>query len=178
MAIKSIVAFCGSKAGKNENFVEDAAALGKILAEQNIELIYGGGNTGIMAAVANGCLQNGGRVVGIIPKTLTVIERQHTGLSELIVTEDMHTRKKLLYEKSDAAIVLPGGYGTLDEIFEMLTWNQLKIHEKKTFFLNTDGFYDNLIAHVHTMHNQGFLYNHPDEQMTVLNKPIELEDYL
>ena len=90
----------------------------------------------------------------------------------------MHSRKKMIYDKCDAAIILPGGYGTLDEVFEMLTWNQLKIHSKKVFFLNTAGFYDHLVAHIKVMHDAGFLYNHPDEQMIVLTEPEQLKQYI
>ena len=178
MPIKSIVVFCGSQSGLRPEYEAETFLLGKILAEKNIRIIYGGGNKGLMAAVANGALEAGGQVTGIIPKVLTEFEHQHNGLTELLVVENMHERKKLLYELSDAAIILPGGYGTLDEMFEMLTWNQLKIHEKKIFFLNVNGFYDHLIAHVHKMHEEKFLYSHPDEQMTVLNNASEIEKSL
>ena len=127
MNFKSLTVFCGSKLGNNQSYSIEAAALGKWLAMNDIELVYGGGNKGIMGAVANACLENGGKVIGIIPKLLLEWEAQHNGLTELIITEDMHDRKKLLYEKGDAAMVLPGGIGTLDELFEMLTWNNLKI---------------------------------------------------
>ena len=129
-------------------------------------------------AIANSALAHGAHVTGIIPKVLSDFEHQHNGLTELIVTENMHERKKLLYMKADAAIILPGGYGTLDEMFEMLTWNQLKIHEKRIFFLNTGGFYDHLIKHIQTMHDQHFLYSHPSEQMTALSKPEDILEYL
>lgn len=178
MSIQAIAVFCGSKAGNNPLFEEHTRALGHLLAQQNITVIYGGGNKGLMAAVANAALQKNGRVIGIIPKILTGWEHQHDGLTELTVVENMHTRKQMLYDKCDAAIILPGGYGTMDEVFEMLTWNQLNIHNKKIFFLNSGGFYTHLIAHIKMMHDENFLYDHPDTKMTVLNEPEELIKYV
>ncbi|MEQ1553604.1 MAG: TIGR00730 family Rossman fold protein [Ferruginibacter sp.] len=178
MSITSMAVFCGSKMGKNPLFETHTKQLGQILAQNNITLIYGAGNKGLMGAVANGSLQLDGKVVGIIPALLKEQEHMHDKLTESIVVEDMHTRKKMLFEKCDAAIILPGGYGTLDELFEMLTWNQLKIHNIKIFFLNSDGFYDNLIAHINKMHAEDFLYTHPLEQITVLKNPAELVNFL
>lgn len=175
MQIKSIAVFCGSKTGKNPLFEEHTKQLGHILAENDITLIYGGGNKGLMAAVANAVLEKKGKVIGIIPKVLTDWEHQHDGLTELHIVETMHVRKQMLYEKCDAAIILPGGYGTLDEVFEMLTWNQLSIHDKKIFFLNTAGFYDPLIEHIKQMQNEGFLYGNHEEKMTILKTP---QDFL
>jgi len=176
--INAIAVFCGSKTGINPNFEIQTLALGKLLAQQGITVIYGGGNKGLMAAVANGALAEQGKVVGIIPKVLTEWEHQHQGLTELHVVETMHIRKQMLYEKCDAAIMLPGGYGTLDEVFEMLTWNQLSIHNKKIFFLNIDGFYDHLIAHIKVMMQEQFLYGDPDEKIAVINNAEELLRHL
>jgi uncharacterized protein (TIGR00730 family) len=178
MSIKAIAVFCGSKSGNNKIFEEHTRALGEIFAEKNITIIYGGGNKGLMGAVANGSLQNGGEVIGIIPELLKEQEHMHDTLTETHVVADMHIRKKMLYEKCDAAIILPGGYGTLDELFEMLTWNALKIHSKKIFFLNSAGFYDHLIAHISKMHSENFLYSHPIEQMTVITDPKDIRQYL
>ncbi len=178
MAIHSIAVFCGSKSGINPLFESDTKQLGHLLAQKNIILIYGGGNKGLMSSIANSTIEKGGKVIGIIPKMLSELEHQHDGLTELIVVETMHIRKQMLYEKADAAIVLPGGYGTLDEVFEMLTWNQLNIHDKKIFFLNSGGFYDHLIAHIHSMHEEGFLYDNPAKKMTILNEPSDLLNYL
>jgi uncharacterized protein (TIGR00730 family) len=178
MSIRSLAVFCGSKTGNNPLFEAHAGELGHLLAAKNITLIYGGGNKGLMAAVANSTLEKKGHVIGIIPKVLTDWEAQHDGLTELIVVETMHVRKQILYEKCDAAIILPGGYGTLDEVFEMLTWNQLNIHDKKIFFLNSDSFYDHLLAHIQLMHDEGFLYDHPEIKMTVLKEPSDLLKYL
>ncbi len=172
--INSVTVFCGSKPGSNPLFIEHSKQLGRLLAINNIKLVYGGGSVGIMGAVANAVLENGGEVVGIIPKLLVEWEQQHNGITELVVTEDMHDRKKLLYEKCDAAIILAGGYGTLDELFEMITWNNLKIHEKKVFILNTAGFYNAIIQHIETMQQQGFLYEDWKKRIVVCNEPEEV----
>ena len=158
MKIKSLTVFCGSKSGNNPSFLKAATNLGNLLAQENIELVYGGGNKGLMGAVANGCLDNGGSVIGIMPKLLLEWEAQHKGVTELIVTETMHERKLLLYEKGDAAIVLPGGLGTFDELFEMLVWNNLSIHDKKIVLYNFEGFYDPLVAMINRMEEEDFLY--------------------
>ncbi|RYF84802.1 MAG: TIGR00730 family Rossman fold protein [Chitinophagaceae bacterium] len=178
MSIKAVDVFCGSKAGNNPIFVTHTTALGHLLAEKNITVIYGGGNKGLMAAVANAALEKNGKVIGIIPKALTEFEHQHDGLSELHIVDNMHIRKQMLYEKCDAAIILPGGYGTLDEVFEILTWNQLRIHNKKIFILNSGGFYDHMIAHIAKMYEEGFLYTDPYESVTILNEPQDLLQYL
>ena len=178
MTIKAIDIFCGSKTGNNPLFEEHTKQLGALMAERNITIVYGGGNKGLMAAVANAALEKNGKVVGIIPKVLSEWEHQHNGLTELHIVDTMHSRKEMLYEKCDAAIILPGGYGTLDEVFEILTWNQLRIHSKKIFFLNTGGFYDHLFAHIQMMKTEGFLYLDPYESMTILNEPADLLAFL
>ena len=178
MAITSLAVFCGSKSGNNPLFEKQAAELGHFMAANNITLIYGGGNKGIMGAIANAVLAKKGKAIGIIPKILMEWEAQHNGLTELIVVDDMHARKKMLYEKCDAAIILPGGFGTLDELFEMLTWNQLSIHNKNIFILNTAGFYHHLIAHARRMQEEGFLYDHIETKFIILNAPEELNNYL
>ncbi|HMK05038.1 MAG TPA: TIGR00730 family Rossman fold protein [Ferruginibacter sp.] len=178
MAITSLAVFCGSKAGNNPLFKEQARELGHLLASKDITLIYGGGNKGIMGELANAVLEKSGKVVGIIPTLLTGWEHQHEGITELLVVDTMHTRKRMLYEKCDAAVVLPGGFGTLDELFEMLTWNQLSIHDKKIFILNTAGFYDHLLAHAAMMQNENFLYDRIEDKFVVLGMPAELTAHL
>ncbi|MFZ1529720.1 MAG: TIGR00730 family Rossman fold protein [Ferruginibacter sp.] len=178
MSIKSLAVFCGSKPGNNPVFESDAKELGKLLAQKNIGIVYGGGNKGLMGAVANAALEQNGRVTGIIPRLLTEWESQHTGVTELLVVETMHIRKQMMYEKSDAAIILPGGYGTLDELFEMLTWNQLSIHNKKIFFLNSGGFYNHLFEHIKMMDSENLLYLNPDEQMKMLNHPADILPFI
>ncbi len=178
MKIKSMAVFCGSRSGANSIYEVHAQAIGQLLGKRNVTLIYGGGNKGLMSAVANAALQENGKVIGVIPKVLAEWEHQHNGLTELLVVEDMHIRKKMLYEKSDAAIILPGGYGTLDEFFEMLTWNQLSIHNKHIFILNTAGFYNHLIEHINLMLQEQFLYESITKIITILHTPDQLEEYL
>src|SRR4051812_3180093 len=127
--MKAVAVFCGSRTTSNNIFAAHAAHLGKLIADNNIKLVYGGGKSGLMGIVAGSVLANNGKVVGVMPKIFVEWEHQHEGLTELSIVPDMHTRKKMMYELSDAAIVLPGGFGTLDEFFEMITWNQLKIHD-------------------------------------------------
>jgi uncharacterized protein (TIGR00730 family) len=119
-------------------------------------------------------MKHGGSVTGIIPKILLEWEVQHQGITELIVSDDMHIRKKTLYNLCDAALILPGGYGTLDELFEIVTWNQLSIHDKKIFILNTDGFYDHLILHLRKMREEEFLYEKPGQSIIIIKEPAEL----
>ncbi len=178
MSIKSLTVFCGSKNGSDPLFVEHAKKIGYLLAKNKVTLIYGGGNKGIMGAVANSVLENNGKVIGIMPRFLAVPEHQHNGVTEMIEVEDMHVRKRLLYEKCDAALVLPGGFGTMDEFFEMLTWNQLDIHNKKIFVLNTTGFYDDLIAFLNKAEDEGFLYSDIHKYLQVISSPEELENAL
>lgn len=178
MQIKALAVFCGSKTGANPLFEAQAKALGYLLAEKEITLIYGGGNVGIMGAVSNATLEKGGRVTGIIPAILKDREVHHEGITELIVVDNMHIRKKMLYEKCDAAIILPGGFGTMDEFFEMVTWNQLSIHDKKIFILNTSGFYNHLLALTETMQEEGFLYDKIQDRLVVISSPEEMKNYL
>ena len=178
MSITSLAVFCGSKSGNDPLFEKEAKQLGFLLAQKNIRLIYGGGNSGIMGVLANAVLEKNGKITGIIPKILIEWEHQHNGITELIIVDDMHTRKRMLYEKCDAAIILPGGFGTLDELFEMLTWNQLNIHNKKIYILNTAGFYDHLIAHHKKMQQENFLYDRVEERMTIIATVSEFEKIL
>jgi uncharacterized protein (TIGR00730 family) len=178
MTISSMVVFCGSKTGNDLLFIEHARQLGYLLADENIRLIYGGGRKGLMGIIADAVLEKNGEVTGIIPHLLTVSEQQHLGITELIIADDMHSRKKMLYEKCDAAVIMPGGIGTLDEFFELLTWNQLSIHNKKVFLLNSNGFYDSLLQHINKMHAEGFLYKATEEQIIALSSVEELKAIL
>lgn len=176
--INKLAIFCGSKKGNNSLYEQHAIALAEILAAKKVELIYGGGKNGLMGVVADTVLAKGGIVRGVIPRVLVDWEHQHDAISELFVVDDMHVRKRKLYELCDGAIILPGGFGTLDELFEILTWNQLSIHDKKIFILNTNGFYDHLLAHMRLLSEEGFLYGTLEEKLTVLNEPQELVAYL
>ncbi|HMZ45363.1 MAG TPA: TIGR00730 family Rossman fold protein [Chitinophagaceae bacterium] len=171
---KKVAVFCGSKLGNNQLYYQHAVELGKLLAEHKIQMVYGGGKVGIMGAIADAVMEYNGTVTGIIPELLVEWEQQHENISQLHVVKDMHIRKKMMYELCDAVIVLPGGYGTMDELFEVITWNNLKIHEKKTILLNTAGYYNHLIAHIDTMAKEGFLYNNWNENIIVANNPAAI----
>jgi uncharacterized protein (TIGR00730 family) len=176
--MQSVTVFCGSKSGNHPLYEAHAVALGAMLANHGIRLVYGGGNKGLMGCVANAVMDGGGKAVGVIPQLLVEWEHQHNGLTELKVVEDMHVRKRLLYELCDAAIILPGGFGSMDELFEMLTWNALKIHDKPVFLLNSGGFYDPLLAMMYRMYDEGFLYDTVENKITVLQEPQDLLQYL
>lgn len=167
MSIQTVAVFCGSKDGLDPQFLQEATSFGNLLGEAGMSLVYGGGNKGLMGAVASGAMAAGVKVIGVIPEILIAWEHQHEGITELHVVSDMHVRKKMMYELCDAALILPGGNGTLDELFEMLTWNTLKIHDKKIILLNCNGFYDHLIAHMRTMQAQGFLYENIEHRLMV-----------
>ncbi|MBT8298301.1 MAG: TIGR00730 family Rossman fold protein [Maribacter sp.] len=155
--MKSIVVFCGSSEGNDPDILYAAHKLGYVLAKRGITLIYGASKIGVMGKVAQGSLENDGKIIGIIPEFLKFKEVCHTGLTELIVTENMHERKLRMHELSDGIITLPGGYGTLEELFEMITWAQLGLHQKPIGILNTSGFYDDLLKMLRKMVAQGFL---------------------
>ncbi len=178
MKINSLAVFCGSKNGNNIVYAQHATELGELLAQKNISLIYGGGKVGIMGVIADTVMKNGGKVIGIIPKKLLEWEHQHEGITELMVMEDMHSRKKRMYNLCDAALVLPGGFGTLDEFFEMVTWNQLSIHDKKIYILNSANYFDHLLLHLQRMQEQGFLYENVKERITILDDPGQLLQYI
>jgi uncharacterized protein (TIGR00730 family) len=144
--IKTVCVYCGSGPGTNPHFVEGATALGKIFAENGVSLVYGGGSNGLMGAIAKSTLDHGGNVIGIIPDFLIARENALARAQELIVTPDMHERKRLMFERSDAFVALPGGVGTLEELVEQLTWQQLGRHSKPILLANIDGFWEPLLA--------------------------------
>ena len=176
--INKVAIFCGSKDGKNPLYRSQAQELANIIAEKKIELVYGGGKKGIMGIVADTVMEKEGIVRGVIPQILIEWEHQHENISELLVVEDMHIRKRKMYELCDAAIILPGGFGTLDELFEILTWNQLSIHDKKIFILNSNGFYDRLLSHLQFLSDEGFLYGELKDLITILKEPGEIRQYV
>ena len=176
--MQSLAVFCGSKSGNNPLYETHAKAIGELMVGKGVNLVYGGGNKGLMGCVANAVMNGGGNAIGIIPKVLVAWEHQHNGLTELKIVEDMHIRKRMMYELCDAAIVLPGGFGSMDELFEMVTWNALKIHDKPLFILNSGGFYNPLISMMHHMFSEGFLYDSVENKVTILNEPAELLPYL
>jgi uncharacterized protein (TIGR00730 family) len=146
MTIQNIAVFCASADGAHPSYRAAAAALGRALAERGIGIVYGGAKVGLMHAVAEAALAANGRVIGVIPTILVDLEVAHDGLTELHITDTMHTRKALIGERADAFIALPGGFGTFEEVFEALAWQTLKLHDKPVLLLNTDGFYDKLLA--------------------------------
>ena len=154
---KRLCVFCGSQKGTNPVFAEEARQLGRALAERNIELVFGGGHIGLMGVVADAVLEAGGRVIGVIPQGLVDRELAHRGLTTLHIVTTMHERKALMAELSDAFVALPGGFGTADELFEILTWKQLKLHAKPIGLLNTAGFFDPLLTWVGAAIGEGFV---------------------
>jgi uncharacterized protein (TIGR00730 family) len=155
--IKTVCVYCGSGPGTNPQFMEAAVAFGKALAENGIRLVYGGGSLGLMGAVATSVLDHGGTVTGIIPDFLTLRENALTRVQEMIVTPDMHERKRLMFERSDAFVALPGGVGTLEELVEQLTWKQLGRHEKPVLLANVDNFWEPLFALLAHMRSTQFI---------------------
>jgi uncharacterized protein (TIGR00730 family) len=156
-AIRSICVYCGSGFGADPVFAENAAALGRAMAEQGIRLVYGGGNVGLMGTVAQAALDHGGYVTGIIPEFLKSREKLLDDVQETIVVPDMHTRKWLMFEKADAFVALPGGIGTLEELVEQMTWAQLGRHTKPILMLSTKGFWKPLLTLFAHMRDQGFI---------------------
>lgn len=155
--LKAVCVYCGSSPGLKPEYSRVACAFGAFLAGQGIVTVYGGGNVGLMGAVADGALSVNGQVVGVIPRALMEKELAHAGLTELIVVESMHERKLEMARRADAFVALPGGIGTLEEIFEVFTWTQLGFHLKPCAFLNVAGFYTPLIAFLEQVVAQGFL---------------------
>lgn len=166
--MKSITVFCASSPGFDPVYYDAAFALGQLLAERNTALVYGGAKVGLMGAVADGALSRQGKVIGVLPHFLRTKEIAHEGLSELILVESMHERKTRMHELSDGVIALPGGFGTLEELFEILTWAQLGLHSKPIGLLNVDGFYDSLSALLQTMTDKGLL-KEENRQMLLVN---------
>lgn len=155
--MKSVVVFCGSSEGINGHYAKDAIVLGETFAKNKIKLVYGGAKIGIMGKVAAGVLNNGGEAIGVIPEFLMKKEVFHPNLTKLIITKDMHERKLKMHELSDGILMLPGGYGTLEEFFEMLTWAQLGLHQYPIGVLNTNNFYGELLNMLQHMVHQGFV---------------------
>ncbi len=160
--MKSICVYCGSNAGLRPAYAERARALGTRMAKDGLALVYGGGNVGLMGIVADAVLEAGGEVVGVIPQQLVDLEVAHRGVTKLEIVGSMHERKARMFELSDAFVALPGGFGTMDEMFEMLTWRQLGLGEKPCAFLDVDDFYDPLLAMIDRMVAERFL--HPDQR--------------
>jgi len=157
MKIKRICVYCGSSPGKNPAYSHAAESLAKAMCERGIGLVYGGAAIGIMGAIANAVMEAGGEAIGVIPKSLAIKEVAHSGLSELHVVASMHERKAMMAELADGFVALPGGWGTLEEIFEILTWAQLGFHEKPCALLNIEGYYDSLVRFLENSFEQQFV---------------------
>ncbi len=172
--MKSIVVFCGSSEGYHESYRDTAFELGRTLAALNIRIIYGGAKAGLMGALAEGALQNNGKITGVIPYFLKTKEVAHEGLTELITVETMHERKLKMYELCDGAITLPGGWGTMDEMFEMLTWGQLGLITKPVGLLNVNGYYEALKALTDNMVQEGFLNEYVNQTLIISESITDL----
>jgi len=174
--MKSICVFCGSSPGTRLEYASSARQLGVLLADRGLTLVYGGGNVGMMGQLANAVLENGGQVTGIIPEAIADMEVAHTGLSDLRVVDSMHTRKALMAEMADGFIALPGGWGTLEEFVEVLTWAQLGFHAKPCGLLNVTGYYDSLLAFINHTADQQFIQPEHRELILVEATPAALLD--
>ncbi|MCH2202311.1 MAG: TIGR00730 family Rossman fold protein [Fuerstiella sp.] len=157
MAVISV--FCGSRTGKNPTFAEESRQIARGLVRAGHTIVYGGGSTGIMGAVADAALDLGGSVIGVIPECLATVELMHSGVSDMRVVPDMHARKQLMHDLTDAYAVLPGGYGTMEEAFEAITWSQLRIHRSPTGILNSGSCYDALESLFNSMLSNDFIDN-------------------
>jgi len=170
--------FCGSNAGSRPAYLAAAQTVGRILAQRKIGLVYGGGRVGLMGALADAVLQGGGEVIGVIPSVLETREVAHRGLAELHVVETMGERKALIIGRSDAFLALPGGYGTLDELFEAVTWRQLGYHDKPSGLLDVDGLYEGLIAYLERADADGFVHDAERAKIIIGTDPAALIDAL
>lgn len=173
--MKSIAVYCGSSEGSDKNFMIKAHELGAAIAKQHLNLVYGGARVGLMGAVADGALSVGGTVTGVLPRFLAEKELQHMSLTETFLVDTMHQRKAMMSELADGFITLPGGFGTMEELFEMLTWAQLALHKKPLGLLNVDGYYDSLVQFVGDMSKNGFLKK---EHADLLIVSDDIEDLL
>jgi uncharacterized protein (TIGR00730 family) len=172
--MKSIGVFCGANTGYNQIYSEASAALGRLMAEQSITLVYGGGNVGLMGVIADAVLAQGGKAIGVIPQSLVDREVAHNGLQELHVVQTMHERKAMMAARSDAFIAMPGGFGTFDEICEIITWNQLGIIKKPVAFYNINGYYDRFFEMIDHTVTEGFVKMDQRENLIIEEDPAIL----
>jgi uncharacterized protein (TIGR00730 family) len=177
-SIHSVAVFCGSRVGTSPAYAEAGRVLGNGLAEAGIRLVFGGGRIGIMGVVANAVLAGGGAVLGVIPEFLTQWEVAHQDVTEMVITDSMHTRKRRLYEESDAFVIMPGGLGTFDEAFEIITWRQLRLHDKPILLCDVDGWAQPLIATIDHAIANGFAAANARDLFEVVSGPHALLDRL
>jgi uncharacterized protein (TIGR00730 family) len=176
--IKSLCVYCGSARGASPRYVAAARELGEALAERGIRLVYGGARIGMMGEAADTVMKNGGEVIGVIPEHLQSSEVGHSGITELKVVESMHVRKKLMFDLSDAFAVLPGGFGTLDELFEIITWRMLSLHSKPIVVVNIDGYWDPFQTLIDHLISKGFAREASRQHFSVVNSVGRLFDIL
>lgn len=174
LTMKSICVYCGANPGLGPIYADAARALARCLVDDNLTLVYGGGKVGLMGVIADEVLRLGGEVTGVIPTQLVEREVGHTGLTRQLIVKDMHERKAMMAQLADGFVALPGGMGTLEELFEMLTWSQLGIHQKPIGLLNVDGFYDALVAFIGHAHGQGFVRTEHASLLRVESDPALL----
>lgn len=170
----SICVFCGAQNAVPAAHLEMARQLGRDMAKAGKQLVYGGGDCGLMGAVANGCLENGGRAVGVFPRSLGRIEVEHQGLTKMHMVDTMHERKQIMYDNADVFVILPGGFGTMDEMFEVITWRQIKIHTKQVIIFNHLNYWDHLITLMDNIISTGFAKESNRDFYTVVNTKEEL----
>lgn len=176
--MNTICVYCGSADKLHPDYLASAAALGAALAQRKIRIVYGAGSTGLMGALADGALQAGGEVIGVIPAMFNTPQLAHTRLSHLEVVDSMHTRKARLIEMADGFIALPGGFGTFEELFEVLTWAQIGLHRKPVGLLNTRGYFTPLLKMISQAYSEGFIYNEHRKLFSVAEEPEKLIDAL
>lgn len=170
-----VAIYCGSQQGKRPIYMETAKKVGEALAAHRYEIVYGGSKIGLMGAMANAAVQNGAKIIGIMPEHLSKREIAHTGLSEIHFVESMHVRKKMMADLADVFVTMPGGCGTLDEYFEIFTWAQIELHAKPVILLNIDGYYDALLQHFERMIADGFVR---EEHRKILKVATTVEELL
>jgi len=169
--IKAVCVFCGARNDVPQTHLDIGKTFGTMLAARGIRLVYGGGDCGVMGAVANAVLKNKGQVTGVFPRSLKDLESEHASLSEIIMVESMHERKRIMFERSDAIVVLPGGFGTMDEMFEIITWKQLRFHEKPVVILNHKGYWDPLVTLMENIIKTGFAREETRQLYDIVDSP-------
>lgn len=172
--LRTVCVYCGSSDKMDPAYLQAADAMGRSIAGRNLDVVFGGGGTGMMGALADGALASGGRVIGVIPEIFNTPELLHAGLEELHVVGTMHARKAMMADLADAFVALPGGFGTLEELFEMLTWMQIGLHTKPIGILNVRSYFEPLISLIQHAEEQGFIYREHRDMILVSERPEEL----
>lgn len=178
MSVESVCVFCGASNGVDEIYINEAKKVGTEIAKRGLKMIYGGGDCGLMGASANACLENNGYVIGVFPTILQGMEDEHEGLSEHYIVGTMHARKQLMFDKADSFIIMPGGFGTMDETFEVITWAQLHMHKKPIILYNFNGYWDKWVEMTEHFMNNGFAGERTRSMYEVVDSFDELFDRL